>query len=673
MNYRETSAEGVLRNLTADEIGRLESRGCRCSRWEDMTVGDPFDPDCYFNVTFGGKITLDGTGEGTVEPVSGIVRRCGIYNAALTDCHVGRGVYINNIQGGLCRLDIADGAMIDSVYSITCDGESRFGNDVEVNVMSETGGREVMISSAMSAPLAYLAAFYRHSATLSKAIKEICKRYTGDPAERAPIGRGARIISCGELRNIAIGEGAVIIGASRLVNGTVGCAEVGADVIAQDFIIQDGGRVDSGAHLHGVLVGHCARISAGFTAHDTLVFTNSQLENGESAAAFCGPFTTSMHKSSLLIGGLFSFYNAGSGTNQSNHLYKLGPMHQGILARGCKTGSDSYIMWPAVVGPFTTIIGHHTAHPDTSSFPFSYLVNDPAIKCGEASVLIPGAAIGSIGLSRDVEKWPARTGLQAADDPVNYNWLSPYTVGRILDALTLLRQMSADSDTPYTEHRGAAIPRRSIEKAIDRYTLLVKLFTAGVMLRKIIAVISTTPEITPDSLYQTLRTPPADTGSGRWVDLCGLLAPRQQVDRLTDTIVNTPDITLEQVNTRINDLAARYGTLSWQWLWHNLRPLTGHDATDLTPDHLRTILQDGIDAANAIQNLLIADAAKEYDYDRAGLGFGIDDTPGTPRARADFDRARGTLTTHPYLARLHRRVLTFTASLTNTLHLLTQS
>ena len=50
------------------------------------------------------------------------------------------------------------------------------------------------------------------------------------------------------------------------------------------------------------------------------------------------------HKSTLLIAGLFSFMNAGSGSNQSNHMYKLGPIHQGILERGAKTSSDSYIL-----------------------------------------------------------------------------------------------------------------------------------------------------------------------------------------------------------------------------------------------------------------------------------------------------------------------------------------
>lgn len=70
-------------------------------------------------------------------------------------------------------------------------------------------------------------------------------------------------------------------------------------------------------------------IEKGFTAHDSLVFSNCSLENGEACALFAGPYTVSMHKSSLLIGCQTSFMNAGSGTNQSNHMYKLGPVHWG--------------------------------------------------------------------------------------------------------------------------------------------------------------------------------------------------------------------------------------------------------------------------------------------------------------------------------------------------------
>ena len=47
----------------------------------------------------------------------------------------------------------------------------------------------------------------------------------------------------------------------------------------------------------------------------------------------------------------------GSGSNQSNHMYKLGPIHQGAMERGAKTTSDSYILWPARVGAFSLVMG----------------------------------------------------------------------------------------------------------------------------------------------------------------------------------------------------------------------------------------------------------------------------------------------------------------------------
>ena len=65
---------------------------------------------------------------------------------------------------------------------------------------------------------------------------------------------------------------------------------------------------------------------------------------------FAGPYTVSHHRATLLIAGYFSFFNAGSGANQSNHMYKSGPVHQGVHLRGCKFGSDAYVLLPASTG-----------------------------------------------------------------------------------------------------------------------------------------------------------------------------------------------------------------------------------------------------------------------------------------------------------------------------------
>ncbi len=54
-------------------------------------------------------------------------------------------------------------------------------------------------------------------------------------------------------------------------------------------------------------------------------------------------------------------------------MYKLGPLHQGIVERGSKTGSFSYMLWPSKIGAFTAVIGKHYSNMDTTDFPFSYI------------------------------------------------------------------------------------------------------------------------------------------------------------------------------------------------------------------------------------------------------------------------------------------------------------
>ena len=99
----------------------------------------------------------------------------------------------------------------------SCTGDSCFGNDVKVCVINETGGREVMISTALTAPVAYLRAFYRHNIMLQKRLDEMeraeAARHRGS---RARVGSGARVINCGAVTDVEIADGARVEGSRRL-------------------------------------------------------------------------------------------------------------------------------------------------------------------------------------------------------------------------------------------------------------------------------------------------------------------------------------------------------------------------------------------------------------------------------------------------------------------------
>ena len=138
-------------------------------------------------------------------------------------------------------------------------------------------------------------------------------------------------------------------------------AYVGSGVDADNFIIEDG-KVSSGCIIRNCYIGQGAELEKGFTAHDSLFFANCSFENGEACAVLAGPYTVSMHKGTLLIGCQTAFMNAGSSTNQSNHMYKLGPVHWGVLERGVKTSSGAYIMFGA-----NRSIHHDYGRPQNSS------------------------------------------------------------------------------------------------------------------------------------------------------------------------------------------------------------------------------------------------------------------------------------------------------------------
>ena len=222
-------------------------------------------------------------------------------------------------------------------------------------------------------------ALYRHRPALIAAMKEMIGNYVGTVSSCiGTIGSNVVIADAGYIKNVKIGDCCKIEGTARLKNGSINSnaaapVHIGVGVIGDDFIVSSGSSIEDGVTFSRCFIGQACHLGHTYSATDSLFFSNCQGENGEACAVFAGPFTVTHHKSTLLIAGMFSFMNAGSGSNQSNHMYKLGPIHQGIMERGSKTSSDSYLLWPAKVGAFSLVMGRHVSHQDTSNLPFSYL------------------------------------------------------------------------------------------------------------------------------------------------------------------------------------------------------------------------------------------------------------------------------------------------------------
>jgi hypothetical protein len=418
--------------------------------------------------------------------------------------------------------------------------------------------------------------------------------------DRGVIGNNVKILNTKEIVNTVIKGDCEINGASRLSECTILSSEdasvyIGTGVICENSIICDGCSINNSVKMQDCFVGEACKITNGFTAEASLFFANSYMANGEACAAFCGPFSASHHKSSLLIGGQFSFYNAGSNTNFSNHAYKMGPMHWGTLERGTKTASGAYVLMPATIGAFSVCFGKLMHHPDTRCLPFSYL-----IAYGEEMYLVPGRNITTVGLYRDIKKWPTRDkrSKQSKKSIINFDWLSPFTVGEILQGINILkalRSASGENVTKYNFHE-YVINSSSLQKGLKYYDIALRIYMGAVMKRA--------------QKEGFFGCPTSTDGQGDWADLSGMLLPVSEEKRLVDDIKSGEVENISQVLDRFEIINNNYSTYRWAWSYQLI--LDYYHLTELDEKACERIRMDYVKARRAWIAEIRKDAEKEF-------------------------------------------------------------
>lgn len=632
-----------MRSLTTQEIDLLKRNNCTASSWESIKVHDHFLAERCEYVRFYGHCSI-GDNRGMRSNPLGYEEEYRLSHLTLVDVTIGDFVLIENIGESIARYDVGDYCVIKNVGTIAMRGESTFGNAIPVQVLNETGGREVFMYDYLSAHLAYMMAMYRHDLPFVEAIEGMVKSYAKEQeSSRGTIASHSIIVHTGTIQNVRIGSHCVIDGASLLESGTILSGKVnpviiGKNVICKNFIISSGSRLKEGVQVDSCFVGQSCYFSHLFSAHDSLFFANCQGENGEACAIFAGPYTVSMHKSSLLIAGYYSFLNAGSGSNQSNHLYKLGPIHQGIVERGSKTTSDSYVLWPSRIAPFTLIMGRHVDHIDSSHFPFSYLIEN-----GNKSYLVPAVNLRSIGTIRDARKWPRRDNRAAENkiDCINFNLLSPYTIGKILRGVAELKKLKSivGSEGETLVYQNMYIRSRALEKGLYYYSLAIKRFLGNSLIQRV-------SEIQPRTQKELLEKliPTTHIGVEDWVDLSGLIAPRQSVREIKRKIRDGEYGSLKEIQQAFEKLHADYYTYEWEWAYHKMLEFFEIEPQNLTIDSILYIIDEWKDAVARLDDMVYEDARKEFEmYNQVGFGVDLDDKQ---KRALDFEHVRGSFETN---------------------------
>lgn len=552
----------MKRQLTTEEIKRLEQQGCSAEDWTKVLVDENFSTDHVRHTHF----------EGLVE--------------------IGGDVSISHV--GLIKNIVIEGKVeICRVNEITCDkwidtSLAREG----ITVGNEAGEPNIHFTLSPNEQLDWLNAHYPQYPHVDEFLLEEDEEDEeededendedededeDDDTKNPPVAfidDGATIRNCGTLRNVNISYCVHIEGAAHLEDGFIEeDAYVGTQVIAHKFFIGPRTKVTDGAKLYHVITTNDCKIGKGFMAENCYFSHHCEMFCGEACAIFAGPHTVSHHKSTLLIGGEFSFYNAGSNTNQSNHAYKLGPVHHGTLARGSKTASGSHILWPMQTAPFTMVMGKVKTHPDLSALPFSYVIAD-----GEKVFSVPGINLGTAGTFRDVMKWKERGSSPYVGE---YEFLSPIVMQSVCKGVEVLKALQERYGTETEEYpyNGTFIRKSALQRGLQRYELAIRMYAH---------------KITPTS---DIREEAYDW---HWIDVAGL----PMVEELLTQGYGTLNPGLREANPW-DEANAFYTTLSQQWGAAMLTRLFGQKFTD------GTLQNEAEVAIDEWKHLLIADARKE--------------------------------------------------------------
>lgn len=607
MNYR---------NLTIEEINHLKVNGCIAEDWNKIKVAEKFNVELIRNVNFSGEV------------------------------FIGENVLVQDIKN-LSNYHIENNVVLKNISSLSIEGETTFGNGTEISVLNEGGGRELLIYDRLSAQSAYLLVTCRHDSEFISSLTGLIKNYSDSKKSFVgKIGEGTSIHHCGIIKNVWIENSANLEGVTNLTEGTiVSCKEdpvkIGNGVIAKHFIIQSGSSVTDGALLDNCFVGQGVRIGKQYSAENCAFFSNCEGFHGEAVSIFAGPYSVTHHKSTLLIAAMFSFYNAGSGSNQSNHMYKLGPIHQGILERGSKTGSFSYMLWPSRVGAYSVVIGKHYTNFDASEFPFSYINEEDG-----KSVLTPAMNLFTVGTRRDSEKWPNRDRRKNSVkyDILHFDLLNPFIVGKMLDGSAKMKELleKANRDQEYVTYNGLHIKRLLLKTCTKYYEMAIKIYIGQEVIKRI------SDEKDFEKIKALLKYN-AEFYSEKWIDTAGMFICKKDYDDLIESVRNKEIDSLKKLNDELQKLDKYYNETSWAWCARLIENRFNCTIEKLSKEQLVQIITDWRDNSIKLNNMILKDAEKEFDQ-TSKISFGLDG--GEEVRDKDFENVRGKFEDNKFVSGL---------------------
>ncbi len=373
-----------VRSLTAAEIKKIRAGGNNCADWSRILVTEDFIAGCIAGSTFVGDCVVGALNGERIRVDEDVSLPSGIYNSTIVDCEIGNGCLVSNVSV-VSNYVLTGECVVFDTGILSASTECLFGNNREIAIGIETGGREVLSYAEITIPVAAAVATRRDDREFLEAYAKFVKSYIDFCS--APFGivcRGGVIRHTPQVKDAYMGEGAVIDNANVVQNATLLSTHEERTTIShgayvRNSCIQYGCDVTSMAIVDDSVLTEHSHVERHGKVTQSIIGPNTGVAEGEVTASLIGPFV-GFHHQAMLIAALWpeGKGNVGYGANVgSNHTSKA-PDQEIWCGEGFFFGLGVNVKFPAdfTGAPYGLIATAVDTLPQKVEFPFA-LINKP--------------------------------------------------------------------------------------------------------------------------------------------------------------------------------------------------------------------------------------------------------------------------------------------------------
>ena len=205
-----------------------------------------------------------------------------------------------------------------------------------------------------------------------------------------------------------------------------------------------------------------------------------------------------------------------------------------------------------------------------------------------------------------------------------------------LQTLENLQYASGELSDVYSFH-SVKITNSSLKRGMALYRIAVDKFMGNSLISRLQNEDGSFSEMTEAQLQARLR-PDTPVGSGEWVDISGLIAPKSEIAALMNAIERGEIAGMNAIRDAFKTMADNYYSYEWTWAFQHIQQLYGINPSKMTKEDAVRLIETWKKAVVSLDEMVYDDARKEFNL-ASKTGFGADGNK--EQKESDFEQVRG--------------------------------